>query len=282
MTVHALGAQRLGLAAHRTAVAVRVRRVIHARHQRAEALPLQRLARRQRQRPHRPAVERAEERDDVVALRVPLRELDAGLDGLGAGVAEERPLVSAGIGRDRRHLLGEAHLRLVVEVGARHVQEALRLVDDRLHDLGMRVPGRVDGDAGGAVEEAVAVHVLDDGALSAGHDERDSRACRTATRTRSSRVDERRGLRTGQRCLDDRGRCIVDCPAWLVTEPLTSASSACRAAVLEQDAARGEVVADPVGGGEVAAAARRLPRLDQPLDLGGLVRAAARLRPGAG
>ena len=41
----------------------------------------------------------------------------------------------------------------------------LRLIDDRLDDVGMRVAGRVDGDAGRAVEEEVAVDVLDDRAL---------------------------------------------------------------------------------------------------------------------
>ena len=63
--------------------------------------------------------------------------------------------------RDRRQLLGEPHLRLVVEVGARHVQELLRLLGDRRDDVGMRVAGGVDRDAGGAVEEDVAVDVLD-------------------------------------------------------------------------------------------------------------------------
>ena len=57
------------------------------------------------------------------------------------------------IGAIAGHLLRQPHLRLVVEVGARHVQELLRLLDDRLHHVGMRVPGGVDGDAGGAVEE---------------------------------------------------------------------------------------------------------------------------------
>ena len=37
--------------------------------------------------------------------------------------------------RQRRHLLAQLHLRLVVEVGARHVQELLRLVDDRRDHL---------------------------------------------------------------------------------------------------------------------------------------------------
>ena len=100
----------------------------------------------------------------LVPLRCTTGELDARLDGLGARVAEEAALVAAHR-RDLGQLLGEPHLRLVVEVRARHVEEALRLVDDGLHDLRVGVPGGVDGDAGGAVEEAVAVDVLDDRAL---------------------------------------------------------------------------------------------------------------------
>ena len=56
---------------------------------------------------------------------------------------------------------------------------------------GMRVPGRVDGDAGGAVEEAVAVHVLDHRAVAARPSPADSRACRTATPTFCVAGDER-------------------------------------------------------------------------------------------
>ena len=91
------------------------------------------------------------------------RQLDARFDRFGAGVAEERSHAAVDR-RDRRELLGQPHLRLVVEVGARHVQELLRLLGDRRDDVGMRVAGGVDGDAGGAVEEHVAVDVLDDGA----------------------------------------------------------------------------------------------------------------------
>ena len=40
------------------------------------------------------------------------------------------------------HRLGQLHLRLVVEVRARHVQVALRLIDDGLDHVGVRVPRR--------------------------------------------------------------------------------------------------------------------------------------------
>ena len=75
-------------------------------------------------------------------------------------------------------------LRLVVEVGARLVQELLGLVDDGRHDVGMGMPGRVDRDARGAVEEPVAVDVLDDGTRATRHHER--------IRARVGRRDRRR------------------------------------------------------------------------------------------
>ena len=59
---------------------------------------------------------------------------------------------------------------LVVEVGAGHVDEFGGLVLDRLDYFGMTVAGRVDGDAGGEVEELVAVDVGDaDAAAGFGH-----------------------------------------------------------------------------------------------------------------
>ena len=75
--VEALGRAVLGLQAERAAIAIRIRRVIHARHHRPEAAPLNRLARGQRQRAHRAAVKAAEKRDDVLPPGGIPRELDA-------------------------------------------------------------------------------------------------------------------------------------------------------------------------------------------------------------
>ena len=49
----------------------------------------------------------------------------------------------------------------VLPVVARDVQEVFRGTLHRLHDLRVRVPGAAHGDAGGEVEEAVAVDVPD-------------------------------------------------------------------------------------------------------------------------
>ena len=74
-----------------------VRRVEDARQQRPEARVVLGLRGRQRDRAVGPAVERAEERDDVRPLRRVAGELDRRLDDLGAGVAE----VGADAARDR-------------------------------------------------------------------------------------------------------------------------------------------------------------------------------------
>ena len=78
--------------------------------------------------------------------------------------------------------LGEVDLRPVVEVGAGHVEQLVGLVLDRGDDLRVAVAGGGDGDAGGEVEEQVAVHVLDDAAAAALDDQRIDAACTTATR----------------------------------------------------------------------------------------------------
>ena len=137
---------------------------------------------RQRHRPVGAAVERAEERDHAVAPRVPAGELQRAFERLGPAVGEEH-LLRRRPGRDLRELLREVDLRAVVEVGAAHVEQLLRLVLDRRDDLGVAVPRRGDGDAGGEVEEQVAVHVLDDAPAAALDDQRIHAACTTATRT---------------------------------------------------------------------------------------------------
>ena len=110
------------------------------------------------------------------------------------GAAERRDLVER---------LAQLHLRLVVEIRARHVQELLRLIDDGGDDGGMGVAGGVDGDAGGAIEEQVAVDVLDDGAGAAGHDE--GIAARVGRRhDLAVALDDGFGFGAGQGGLDQR------------------------------------------------------------------------------
>ena len=110
----------------------------------------------------RPPVEAAVEDDEAGALRasglemVFARRLQAGLDGLGARIAEED-----GVGEARRDQpFGEPRLaRDAIEVRA--VPELRRLGAQRLHQPGMGVPGRRDRHAGAEVEETAAVDRLE-------------------------------------------------------------------------------------------------------------------------
>ena len=146
-------------------------RVEDARQQRPEARVVLRLRGGQGDRAIRPPVECPQERDDVRPLRGEPGELDRRLDDLGARVAE----VDARAPRDRRDP-GElaAHLRVdrQVEVRRAEVDQLRGLLLDRRDDLRVRVAGRVDRDAGGEVEEQVAVDVLDRQAVTADRHDR--------------------------------------------------------------------------------------------------------------
>ena len=105
----------------------------------------------------RAAVERALEGDDAPPLGMAVgevvapRQLDGALAGFGAGVGEEHLV---GEGRLAQPL-GEALLAGdAVEVGA--VPQLAGLLGQRRDQLGVRVAQRVDGDAAGEIEVALA------------------------------------------------------------------------------------------------------------------------------
>ena len=111
-----------------------------------------------RQRAHRAAVEAALEGDDPGPMRVVSGQLDGALDRLGARVGEEDARLLRER-RDRRQALHQLEVARLVEVGRGDVDEPIRLLLDRGGHLRVRVAGRADGDAGGEVEEAVAVDI---------------------------------------------------------------------------------------------------------------------------
>ena len=100
--------------------------MVDARQQRPEAARAAwRLLEVSDSEPDAAAVERPEERDDAEPLRVwYLASLTAASTASVPGVAEERLARRPSIGTMRPIVLGQLHLRLVVEVRARHVQEA--------------------------------------------------------------------------------------------------------------------------------------------------------------
>ena len=156
--------------------------MVDVRHERREPAAVDELRAGERHRPVGAAVERPEERDHAVALGVPAGELQRRLDGLRPAVGEEH-LLRRRAGGDLRQPLRQVDLRAVVEVGAAHVEQLARLILDGGDDFRVTVAGVGDRDAGGEVEEEVAVHVLNDGPAAALDEQRVHAACTTATRT---------------------------------------------------------------------------------------------------
>ena len=115
-------------------------------------------------------MEAVEEGDELLATRRVHRELQGSLDGLGAAVGEVR-LCRAGDGDDLFELACKVGHVAVVVVGAAHVDEARGLLLNRFDHFRVAVASGADGDAGVAVEEDVAVHVLDPDARGAFGDE---------------------------------------------------------------------------------------------------------------
>ena len=99
-------------------------------------------------------MEAADETDDVLPAGVVAGELEGALDCFGAGVAVVE-LVRAGHGSERGEALGDLRHEVVVEVRAGHVDEFGGLLLDCSHHFWMTMPGGVDGDAGGEVEDSL-------------------------------------------------------------------------------------------------------------------------------
>ncbi len=140
--------------------------MMNVRHERSEAAAMHQLGAGQRHGAVGPAVESAEEGDGARSAGVPAGQLQGRLQRLRAAVGEEDAL-GRRAGTALGQALGQVDLRLIVEIGAGHVQQLLRLVSDRRGDMWMTVAGGRDGDAGGEIEEAIAVHVLNDGPTAA-------------------------------------------------------------------------------------------------------------------
>ena len=100
LALHRLEEDRGGVGADRLGERLG-RREANARDERLERRALRRLA-GDRERAHRPAVERAFERDEPGAPGRLARPLDRGLDRLGAGVAEEGVRAAEALGQLRR------------------------------------------------------------------------------------------------------------------------------------------------------------------------------------
>ena len=157
------------------------------------------LRRGERDRAHRASVERLVERDQVLAAGRVARELDRGLDRLGARVREERACPLPAERRHRVEPLADVGVDRQVEVRRRVVQQLGRPVAASPRPpSGGSARSLVDGDAGVQVQEDVPVDVLDD---------------RAATRARHERVGARERRRGDLAvALDPRHRLAARAP----------------------------------------------------------------------
>ena len=166
----ARAAERKFLGVLRTArtapIHIGIAHVRNSRHQRRETALLLRLRGRQRERAHGASVESAKERDHLLPLGVIARQLQSALDSFGARVSVIN-LVRPRHRRDLRKPLGQRHHALVVKVGARHVDQFARLLLNGGNHFRMAMAGRGHGNAGGKIEELVAIHIFDHNAASA-------------------------------------------------------------------------------------------------------------------
>ncbi len=147
------------------AVRVRRGRAVDLRRERPEALLVGLDLAGQRHRHQRAAVEAAVEGDDRRAAGGGAGDLHRVLDGLGAGVQEDRLLVFAAAGRELAEPAADLHVGLV---GGDHEALVQVLVDLRVDrvDHGLRVVAEVlAADAAGEVQVADAVGAVDVGAL---------------------------------------------------------------------------------------------------------------------
>ena len=157
------------------------------------------------ERRQRAPVEGALDAHDLVlgraAARPPgaARELDGGLDRLGARVAEERAVVAG----QRAQALGERDRGLAVEE-VRDVPEHGSLRGQRLRCGRVAVPERADGEAGDEVEVGRPVLVPDRACRRRARARAAARDRSAAARLRRDRAGSRRHHRTGDADADAR------------------------------------------------------------------------------
>ncbi len=117
-------------------------------------------------------MEAAIKRDQLVTPRGVARELDRAFDRFRAGIAEEHFLVGCDFGMVATKAFGELRHVPVVKISAGDVDQFGGLFLNGSDNFGMAVAGRTDGNAGGKIQESVAVGIFDDGAVGMIGDER--------------------------------------------------------------------------------------------------------------
>ena len=132
------------------AIGVGIRRVKNAGEQRAEAFALHSAARGERERAHGAAVKRAVKRNQLVALRMKLGQLDGCFDGFRAGISEINALGGFSWG-DGREALRQFDQRRIIKIRAGHVNQFGGLLLNCGDDIGMAMARCDDSNARGEI-----------------------------------------------------------------------------------------------------------------------------------
>ena len=105
--------------------------------------------------------------DVLVLVREQARQLDGGLVGLGAGIAEEAQVHAGDVAQGAAEFFLQRHF---IQDGGVH--QGARLVGNGLGDHRVGVAESADGDAGGGVEVAAAVRIVEPDPFAAGKADR--------------------------------------------------------------------------------------------------------------
>ena len=127
--------------------------------QRGKTPPLLRLGSGEGESAHGAPVEGSEEGDHLLAAGMVPGQLQGALDGFRSGVSIVKAMGS-GHGRNGRQAFGKGHHVFVIKVGSGDVDQLRGLLLDGGDDLGMAMPGRNNGDAGGKVQEFVSIDIF--------------------------------------------------------------------------------------------------------------------------
>ena len=104
-------------------------------------------------------MERAEERNNLLASSVIARHFQRALNRLSPGIAVEE-LMRPRHRRHSRQPLGKIRQMLVVEIRARNMNQLRRLLLDRSHDFGMAMTRRNHRNPRSEVEELVSIRIF--------------------------------------------------------------------------------------------------------------------------
>jgi hypothetical protein len=185
-----------------------IRHAVNVARERLEAGLVRMCLAGQRERQQGAPVESVFETDHRRAPRVGARDLDGILHGFGAAV-QQQGLLGRAAGRLGVQLFGEPHVAFVGRHHKAGMQETVRLRVQRGDHARLAMAGIEAADTAGEIQVSIAVHVFDNGAFGAAHEDRGD--LRYAARHgRATAIGQRSGAGSGNGSLQmNRGHSVT-------------------------------------------------------------------------